>query len=150
MPAFQRAVLRSEVRWRGRVSERSILVDSRAPTVFNAIISLARSPLLPSIPSLFRTTLLARSSLPPSLSPHFSYFRLCGRRRTEETRKNIMPPSPSSEQRIRPGSIVLMLLPAPNRVIVATGSHITTSHHPLFIDSIIGSSSDDVEGTMDN
>ena len=70
-----------------------------------------------------------------------------------------MPLSPApSEQRIRPGSIVLMLLPAPNRVIVETGSIIMTNHHTLvvvstqcevFIDSIIGTLSD-VEGTMGN
>ena len=50
-----------------------------------------------------------------------------------------------------------MLLLAPNRVIVVTGSHIMTSHHPLvvsaqceeFVDSIIGTLLY-VEGIMGN
>ena len=57
-----------------RASQRSILVDSRAPTVFNAIISLA-----PLHSSAQRSLTALARSLPSSfLLPHFSYFRLCG------------------------------------------------------------------------
>ena len=84
-----------------RASQRSILVDSRAPTVFNAIISLA-----PLHSSAQRSLNALARSLPSSfLLPHFSYFRLCG------DKKEYNATAAADRQRIRPGSIVVMLLP---------------------------------------
>ena len=96
-----------------RASQRSILVDSRAPTVFNAIISLARSLARPLSSAAQRSLPLPFFLPPSSLLPHFSYFRLCG------DKKEYNATAAADRQRIRPGSIVVMLLL--HRVIIEMG-----------------------------